>query len=98
GMATSARKAAEELWGPCLPAGEPEHLAKMLFRWENGPDKRPISGSQDHLGVCLPGISRLSYRDARRFEGVEVADVLRISLTPVKGKTVICGVEVIAEK
>ena len=71
GMATSARKAAEELWGPCLPAGEPEHLAKMLFKWENGPDKRPISGSQDHLGVCLPGISRLSYRDGYWPEAID---------------------------
>ena len=34
----------------------------------------------------------------RQFDAVEVAGALRISLAPVKGAPVICGVEVIAAK
>ena len=51
------------------------------------------------MGADVRGPARASRSAlARRVEGVNVAGVLRIFLTPVKGKTVICGVEVIAEK
>jgi cytidyltransferase-like protein len=56
GMATSTRKKAYELWGPSLPLGHPEKLAKTLFRYDNEPGKEEISGSQDAIGLCVPGI------------------------------------------
>jgi cytidyltransferase-like protein len=56
GMATSTRKKAYELWGPSLPLGHPEKLAKTLFRFDNEPGKAEISGSQDAIGLTVPGI------------------------------------------
>ena len=56
GMATSTRKKAYELWGPSLPLGHPEKLAKTLFRYDNEPGKQEISGSQDAIGLTVPGI------------------------------------------
>src|SRR5690606_23744560 len=37
GMATSTRNKAIDLWGPRLPAGDPEKLAKILFCYDNPP-------------------------------------------------------------
>jgi len=61
GMATSSRKVAQELWGERIPDGDPVHNARLLFGAENPPGSRYISGSQDHLGLLLPGINRLFY-------------------------------------
>jgi len=43
---------------------EPIHLARLLFGYENPPGSRYVSGSQDHLGLALPGINRLYYNGA----------------------------------
>ena len=37
GMASSTRRAALDMWGPRLPAGNPEKLAKILFCYDNPP-------------------------------------------------------------
>ena len=62
GMATSSRKVALELWEGRIPKGDPVQNARLLFGAENPPGTRYVSGSQDHLGLMLPGISRLYYR------------------------------------
>lgn len=61
GMATSSRKAAIKLWQTAIPAGDPMELAKILFCIENPPGCKHISGSQDQLGIILPGINKLNY-------------------------------------
>jgi cytidyltransferase-like protein len=61
GMGTSSRKVAQELWGGRMPKGDPTRNAKLLFGAENPPGARYVSGSQDHLGLLLPGINRLFY-------------------------------------
>jgi cytidyltransferase-like protein len=61
GMATSSRKVALELWGDKYPEGNPIRNAQLLFGAENPPGSEYISGSQDHLGLLVPGISRLDY-------------------------------------
>ncbi len=61
GMATSSRKVALELWGDRLPDGDPVRNAQLLFGAENPPGTKYVSGSQDHLGLLLPGINRLHY-------------------------------------
>jgi cytidyltransferase-like protein len=61
GMATSTRKKARELWPMGIPLGRPEELAKMLFRWDNPPGNKEVSGSQDSLGMMLPGVNRIFY-------------------------------------
>lgn len=61
GLATSTRKTAERLWGTHLPNGDPVELAKTLFACENPPGTEEIAGSQDALGITLPGLHRLDY-------------------------------------
>lgn len=61
GMATSSRRIARELWGGRLPEGDPIRMARLLFGAENPPGVPYVSGSQDHIGLLVPGISRLSY-------------------------------------
>lgn len=61
GMATSSRHRAVDLWRTAIPSGNREKLAKMLFCLENPPGTKAISGSQDQLGLLLPGLNRLDY-------------------------------------
>ena len=61
GMATSSRKKAIELWQSEIPVGDPEKLAKTLFCVENPPGTERISGSQDQLGILMPGLNKLNY-------------------------------------
>ncbi len=61
GMATSTRNAALDLWGTRLPAGDPEKLSKILFAYDNPPGTKEISGSQDSIGIVMPGLNRAYY-------------------------------------
>jgi cytidyltransferase-like protein len=61
GMASSTRRKAIELWRNELPHGDPEHLAKILFSFENPPGTQIIAGSQDALGIVMPGLNKLHY-------------------------------------
>ncbi len=71
GMATSSRNVAIELWGNQLPQGDPVRNAKLLFGAENPPGSEYISGSQDQLGLLVPGISRLDYNGIYWPENIE---------------------------
>ncbi len=61
GMSTSSRKKAIELWQVDIPAGDKETLAKTLFCFENPPGTKYVSGSQDSLGIVLPGLNKFYY-------------------------------------
>jgi cytidyltransferase-like protein len=61
GMATSSRKIARELWGDNIPEGNQVRNAQLLFGAENPPGSEYISGSQDQLGILLPGANKLDY-------------------------------------
>ncbi|MGB7114966.1 MAG: adenylyltransferase/cytidyltransferase family protein [Anaerolineales bacterium] len=61
GMATSTRRAAIDLWGPRLPPGAPEKIAKILFCYDNPPGTEEISGSQDSIGIVFPGLTKAYY-------------------------------------
>ena len=61
GMATSSRKVGIELWGDEYPGGDPVRNAQLLFGAENPPGSEYISGSQDHIGLLVPGVSRIDY-------------------------------------
>lgn len=61
GMATSTRNAAKKIWPYQLPLDKPEKLAEILFRYENKPGNELISGAQDAIGICVPGLSRHYY-------------------------------------
>jgi cytidyltransferase-like protein len=61
GMASSTRRAAIDLWGPRIPPGNPEKLAKILFCFDNPPGTKVISGSQDSIGLVFPGLAKANY-------------------------------------
>ncbi|MBR3884592.1 MAG: adenylyltransferase/cytidyltransferase family protein [Bacteroidaceae bacterium] len=61
GMSTSSRKAAVEMWQVDIPEGDKETLARMLFCFENPPGTEYVSGSQDAIGIVMPGLNRLDY-------------------------------------
>lgn len=61
GMSTSTRNAAKKLWPIQLPLEKPEKLAEILFRFENKPGNELVSGAQDSIGICVPGLSRHFY-------------------------------------
>ncbi len=61
GMATSTREKAIELWGQTLPPGNPEQLARILFAYDNPPGTTEVSGSQDSIGIAMPGLNKAQY-------------------------------------
>jgi cytidyltransferase-like protein len=61
GMSSSTRNKAIELWKAQLPEGDPIQLAKVLFSYENPPGTQEVSGSQDSIGIVLPGLNKLYY-------------------------------------
>ena len=71
GMASSSRKVAMELWGDKVPDGDPLRNAKLLFGAENPPGSEYVSGSQDQIGLLVPGISRLDYNGSFWPENIE---------------------------
>lgn len=62
GMSTSTRNAAKKIWPYELPPYNEEMLAKLLFCFENDPERGGhISGAQDAIGICMSGVNRHFY-------------------------------------
>ncbi|MBN1313351.1 MAG: adenylyltransferase/cytidyltransferase family protein [Anaerolineae bacterium] len=61
GMASSTRRTALDLWGPKIPPGDHEKLARILFCYDNPPGTKVISGSQDSIGLVFPGLAKAYY-------------------------------------
>jgi cytidyltransferase-like protein len=61
GMASSTRRKAVELWHTDIPSGNREMLSKILFSYENPPGTKIIAGSQDSIGIVMPGLNKLDY-------------------------------------
>lgn len=65
GLATSTRACLEKLREVGVRGVEKEALARLAFRLENGIDQQqhPVSGAQDALGLCMPGVSFQYYNN-----------------------------------
>ena len=65
GLSTSTRNMIRKLWPVRLPDMEPEMLAKLVFCFENDPERSDgiISGAQDSIGICIPGLARHYYNN-----------------------------------
>ncbi len=63
GLSTSTRNMIKKIWPYQLPNMNPEMLAKLVFCFENDPERSDgiISGAQDSIGICVPGLSRHYY-------------------------------------
>ena len=63
GLSTSTRNMIRKIWPYKLPDMDPEMLAKLVFCFENEPERSDgiISGAQDAIGICMPGLVRHWY-------------------------------------
>lgn len=63
GLSTSTRNVIKRIWPYRLPDMDPEMLARLVFCFENHPEREGgiISGAQDSIGICVPGLSRHYY-------------------------------------
>lgn len=80
GLSTSTRNQIKRIWPVRLPDMDPEMLAKLVFCFENDPERADgiISGAQDAIGICIPGLSR-HYYDAHYWpERIETCNDERV--------------------
>lgn len=63
GLSTSTRKMIQKIWPIKLPKMDPEMLARLVFCFENSPERTDghVSGAQDAIGICVPGLCRHYY-------------------------------------
>ncbi|MBO7487200.1 MAG: adenylyltransferase/cytidyltransferase family protein, partial [Bacteroidales bacterium] len=74
GLATSTRNMIRKIWPYNLPNMDPEMLAKLVFCFENDPERSDgiTSGAQDAIGICVPGLCRHYYNGRFWPEKIEV--------------------------
>lgn len=55
----------KKIWPLKLPDMNPEMLARLVFCFENDPERNGgyISGAQDSIGICVPGLCRHYYNN-----------------------------------
>ena len=65
GLSTSTRKMIQKIWPVKLPKMDSEMLARLVFCFENNPERHDgiISGAQDSIGICVPGLVRHYYNN-----------------------------------
>lgn len=63
GLSTSTRNVIKRIWPYQLPNMDPETLARLVFCFENHPEREDgiVSGAQDAIGICVPGLCRHYY-------------------------------------
>jgi cytidyltransferase-related domain len=76
GLATSTRKLIQQIWPLQLPDMNPETLARLVFCYENNPERADgiISGAQDAIGICVPGLCRHWYNGHYWPERIEICE------------------------
>lgn len=65
GLSTSTRNMIKRIWPYKLPKMDSETLARLVFCFENHPEREDgiISGAQDAIGICVPGLCRHYYNN-----------------------------------
>lgn len=73
GLSTSTRNMIKKIWPVRLPDMEPETLARLMFCYENNPERNDgiVSGAQDAIGICVPGLCRHYYNNSYWPEKIE---------------------------
>ena len=63
GLSTSTRNIIQKIWPVKMPKMDPEMLARLVFCFENNPERTEghVSGAQDAIGICIPGLCRHFY-------------------------------------
>ena len=73
GLSTSTRNTIKRVWPIQLPDMDPEMLARLIFCLENDPERSDgiVSGAQDAIGICVPGLARHYYNGCYWPEKIE---------------------------
>ncbi len=73
GLSTSTRNTIKRVWPYQLPDMDPEMLARLVFCLENDPERSDgiVSGAQDAIGICVPGLARHYYNGSYWPEKIE---------------------------
>lgn len=76
GLSTSTRKVVQKVWPYKLPKMDPETLARLIFCFENHPEREVghVSGAQDAIGICVPGLCRHYYDNHFWPDAIETCD------------------------
>lgn len=76
GLSTSTRKQIQKIWPVKLPDMDPEMLARLVFCFENHPEREGghVSGAQDSIGICVPGLCRHYYDNHYWPEKIEICN------------------------
>lgn len=76
GLSTSTRNVIKRIWPYQLPNMDPETLARLVFCFENHPEREDgiISGAQDSIGICVPGLCRHYYNNHFWPEKIEACE------------------------
>ena len=63
----------KRVWPYRLPDMDPEMLARLVFCLENDPERSDgiVSGAQDSIGICVPGLARHYYNGSYWPEKIE---------------------------
>lgn len=82
GLSTSTRNVIRRIWPFQLPNMNPETLARLVFCFENNPEREDgiVSGAQDAIGICVPGLCRHYYDNhfwPERIETCEDENILQ---------------------
>ena len=75
GLSTSTRNVMKKIFPHSLPKNmDPEVLARLVFCMENHPERESghISGAQDAIGICVPGLCRHYYDNRFWPETIEI--------------------------
>lgn len=102
GLSTSTRNQIRRIWPVRLPDMDPEMLARLVFCFENHPEKEAghISGAQDAIGICVPGLCRHYYNNhfwPERIETCSEASILfwleqHLAMIPLEPRAPGCSV------
>lgn len=112
GLSTSTRNVIKKIWPYELPNMDPETLARLVFCFENHPEREDghISGAQDAIGICVPGLCRHYYNNHFWPEKIEVVNdemtlrwleqhLVMVPLAPRRpGLSVVAGQDITKEK
>jgi len=80
GLSTSTRNVIKRIWPYQLPNMDPETLARLVFCFENHPEREDgiVSGAQDAIGICVPGLCRHYYDNHFWPEKIETCEDERV--------------------
>jgi len=102
GLSTSTRNIIKRIWPYQLPNMDPETLARLVFCFENNPERDDgiVSGAQDSIGICVPGLCRHYYDNGfwpKEIETCEDEDILcwlenHLCMIPMEPRAIGCSV------